>query len=123
MLAVDFKNWLITELNKRGWNQSELAVAAGVTRTAISDVLSGRRNPGVELCNSLARALRLPPEVVFRHAGLLPAKKENPWFPRFETLLEELNEDDLEDLYALALAKLERRKTKTALQWKPNNAE
>lgn len=60
------------EISRRGWNQSELAVAAGVTRTAISDVLSGRRNPGVELCSAIARALHLPPEIVFRRAGLLP---------------------------------------------------
>jgi|GEM_PF-611386 transcriptional regulator with XRE-family HTH domain len=72
MLAMEFKDWVLNWLNKKGWNQAELAARAGVTRTAISDILSGRRNPGPDLCTAIARALNLPPETVFRAAGLLP---------------------------------------------------
>lgn len=72
MLAMDFSNWLLEQLQKTGWNQSELASHAGVTRTAISDVISGRRKAGSELCIAISQALKLPPETVFRYAGLLP---------------------------------------------------
>jgi len=72
MLAMEFQDWLVEQLNLKGWNQAKLASRAGVTRTAISDIISGRRNAGSELCTAIAHALNLPPEEVFRAAGLLP---------------------------------------------------
>jgi len=71
-----FVEWLESQLTSRGWKRSELARRANVTPTAISDVLNGRRSPGPELCNAIASGLKLPPEFVFRRAGLLPPAKE-----------------------------------------------
>ncbi|GAP11783.1 predicted transcriptional regulators [Bellilinea caldifistulae] len=74
MLGVDynFSEWLLNQLNSRGWTQAELARRAGVSRTAISDVISDKHSAGFELCLAISRALNLPPETVFRAAGLLP---------------------------------------------------
>jgi len=72
MLAMEFTTWLFEKMKNKGWTQSELATRAGVTETAISDVLSQRRKPGKKLCIGIARALDLPPEQVFRAAGLFP---------------------------------------------------
>ncbi len=69
---IDFSTWLDNELLKRNWSQSELARRAGVTRSGINGVIIGSRNPGTDLCEAIARALRLPPEEVFRAAGILP---------------------------------------------------
>jgi len=46
MLAMEFTTWLFEKMKNKGWTQSELATRAGVTETAISDVLSQRRKPG-----------------------------------------------------------------------------
>lgn len=35
-------------------------------------VMTEQRNPGPDFCNNIARALNVPPERVFRLAGLLP---------------------------------------------------
>jgi len=35
-------------------------------------VMTGQRQPGPDFCNGVARALRIPPERIFRLAGLLP---------------------------------------------------
>lgn len=78
MLDMDdnFSNWLILELDKKKWSQADLARSAGVTRTTISDVISGKANAGFDACVGIAKALKLPPEYVLRVAGLLPKVPE-----------------------------------------------
>jgi len=74
MLDMDdnFPNWLLTELENRGWSQAKLAKIAGVSRTAISDAISEKNPPGFEVCIAIAKAFKLPPEEVMRIAKLLP---------------------------------------------------
>lgn len=59
-----FSTWLLSMLGDKGWSQAELARRAGVTPTAISDVLSGRRNVGNDLAVSIANALKVPADSV-----------------------------------------------------------
>lgn len=78
MADENFSEWLKKQLKKSGMSQSELARAAGVTRAAINGIVTGARGPGTDLCNGIAKALKLPPEEVHRAAGLLPpAPAEN----------------------------------------------
>lgn len=67
-----FEDWLEGELKARGWTIAELARRGHMKPSSLSRVLSGTRKAGPELCNAIARALRIPPEDVFRRAGLLP---------------------------------------------------
>ncbi len=67
-----FADFLIQEIEIRGWNRANLARAAKVSPTAISDVLNGHRDAGPDLCTAIADALGYPPDYVFRKAGLLP---------------------------------------------------
>lgn len=76
MNDTSFSDWLEIEISKRGWSQAETARQAGVTRSAINGVLSKTRTAGNDLCEAIARAFKIPPEVVFRKAGLLPNKPE-----------------------------------------------
>lgn len=68
----DFIIWLMAELDKRGWTYSELAQRASVSQSTISMLMSRHNQPGNELCLGIARAFKLPPEDVFRKAGILP---------------------------------------------------
>jgi transcriptional regulator with XRE-family HTH domain len=72
-MATNFVTWLTKEMEDRGWNNSELARRAGLVPSAVSQVIAGNRGTGPEFCRSVARALNLPPETVFRKAGLLPS--------------------------------------------------
>ena len=74
MTKETFPQWLLTEINERGWSQGELARRAGITQGAVSHILGGMRSPGPEFCKAVAKALGYPPEVVFRKAGILPPK-------------------------------------------------
>jgi transcriptional regulator with XRE-family HTH domain len=77
---TDFAEWLEHQLDEQEISQAELARRAGVTRAAINGILTGARGPGVDLCNGIARALKLPPEAVYRAAGIpLSDTKEDPW--------------------------------------------
>lgn len=73
---VDFSDWLIVELDNRGWSQSDLARAASVNPSSISHLVNRNRFPGNEICQAIARAFGYPPETVFRAAGLLPERAE-----------------------------------------------
>ncbi len=73
-----FADWLQQELQNRGWNQAELARRSGITTAQVSRVMTGEQHPGPEVGRKIARALRIPPEEVFRRAGLLPPAQKQP---------------------------------------------
>ncbi len=72
----NFSDWIIAELDRRGWKQIDLAKAAHLDRAVISNLVNGRRGPGEDTCTAIAHALGYPPLVVFRAAGLLPPDPE-----------------------------------------------
>lgn len=77
MLSMDnFGAWLLNELEERNMTQSELARLAGLSRGTLSNLISGTRGRGPDSIEAIARALKLPPDQVFRVAGLLPPKRD-----------------------------------------------
>jgi len=58
----------------RNWKQAELARRSGISASQITRVLSGERNLGDEALLAISRAFRMPAEIIFRAAGLLPPK-------------------------------------------------
>lgn len=106
-----FSEWLVGELADRDMSQSELSRRAGVTRTAISDIVNGRRNPGRELATSIAKAFSLPPEQVFRVAGFLPPAIEvNEEIEQIIHEVEQLPKQDQQEVLAYIRMKKNIRK-------------
>ena len=77
METDNFANWLQNELDKRGWNQAELARKSGAKTASISRVMTGTRNIGPDLAISIALALGLPADIVYEKAGLLPKNNKS----------------------------------------------
>lgn len=75
MAIIEFAEWLQEELDKRDWRQADLARYGGIATSMLSRVMTGERSPGPDTCVSIARAFRMPPEDVFRKAGLLPLQQ------------------------------------------------
>jgi transcriptional regulator with XRE-family HTH domain len=73
MATVDFVNWLEVELRNRDWRPADLARKANLDKSVVSRILNSERRPEPETLIAIARALRLPPEQVFRVAGVLPS--------------------------------------------------
>lgn len=104
---MSFQDWLTSELKARDWTQSELSRRSGVTRGAISNVLKNRE-PGPDLCRGIANAFHLPPEDVFRIAGLLPPKPgDDLKVKELNQLVQKMDENNKDELIRIARLKLE----------------
>ncbi len=67
-----FIEWLNQQQKDQGLTDAELARRANVDTAVISNIKNGKRSIGVSVANAISKALKLPPEAVFRAAGLLP---------------------------------------------------
>lgn len=74
---IDFSEWLQAEMDKRGWSQSDLARYADLNRAVINKLLNGKSHPQPPTLGAISRALRIPIEITYRAAGLLPSTPEN----------------------------------------------
>ena len=127
MSALDFSEWVNTEMAIRGWNLSELARAAHITPTALEH---GLRLPRLEFCHALARAFNTYPDKVLRLAGLLPpdpeeARRAIERRERIEYLANFLDEDDLKFIHREAIRRLNEQAEKHRASWtvpEPNAA-
>jgi transcriptional regulator with XRE-family HTH domain len=72
METIDFSNWLVVQLEQREMTQADLAKKSGITPAQISRIISGRRGIGEDAAQKIAKAFKLPPEDVYRAAGILP---------------------------------------------------
>lgn len=68
----NFGSWLVETLEVREITQSDLARMSGLSRGTISNIISGSRGRGPDSLRAIAKALRLPPEQIYRAAGILP---------------------------------------------------
>lgn len=91
-----FPAWILEELNKRGWKPADLSRETGISSGALSNILNDYRKPGPDVCRSIAHALRIPEETVFRQAGLLSPKPENAMADLLKGLVDLLNDKQLE---------------------------
>lgn len=110
MFTKDFSTWLQNELDTRGWTKAELSRRSGISASQVTRIMNREQNPGQESLESIARALRLPPETVLRAAGLLPQKADQS--PNFDELLyvfEQMTDDEQNELLAMGRLKIEMR--------------
>ena len=69
---LHFAEWLQSEIDKRGWSQSDCARACDLNRAVINKLLNGKCNPQPVTLIAIARGFKLPVETAYRAAGLLP---------------------------------------------------
>lgn len=111
-LMVNFQDWLTTQLKMRDMTPAELARASGKAPAVISRILNGERNPEPETLIAISRALNLPPETVFRAAGLLPpVSPDTEYQEEFFYLLSKLSPEERQEILELLRFKAERRST------------
>ena len=77
-MKISFGDWLRQKIEKRGWDQSELARRTGLAHGQISRFISGSRHPGPNPCIAIADALGLSREEVFRARGWLLSDQKEP---------------------------------------------
>lgn len=100
-----FNDWLLEQLQERQWSQADLSRASGLTSAAISKYINGR-TPDESALRKIAHALKLPPELIYEKAGILPSKPElSPIKRKLAHLAQDLPDSDVE----MAIALLEQR--------------
>src|SRR5678816_3789642 len=72
-----FSEWLQSELDRRGWSQSDCARSANLNRAVINKLLNGKSRPQPSTLAAIARAFKIPVETAFRAAGLLPPNPDH----------------------------------------------
>lgn len=98
---VDFVDWLVGELEQRGWTNSELARRASVVPSTVSQIISGKQNPGEKFCRGAAQAFNIPPSVIFRLAGILPPRPRNPDFEELEFYFDKITPEQQKTVVAM----------------------
>jgi transcriptional regulator with XRE-family HTH domain len=68
--------WLQSEIDKRGWSQSDCARACDLNRAVINKLLNGKCKPQPNTLIAIARGFKIPVETAYRAAGLLPPLSE-----------------------------------------------
>lgn len=71
-------DWIIDNMQARGWNQTDLARMSGLNTGAVSNLLNRKRRPGIKSCTAIAHAFRVHPSVVLKMAGLMDSSAFNP---------------------------------------------
>jgi len=69
---IRFAEWLQREIDKRGWSQSDCARACSLNRAVINKLLNGKCRPQPATLIAIAQGFKIPVEIVYRAAGLLP---------------------------------------------------
>lgn len=113
---MDFVEWLTSELQKRDWTAADLARNARISKGSISNIVSGARQPGKDVCEGIANAFKIPPEIVYRRAGLLPPLSNNSEnkeeLLHLFDMMDEDNREDTMDYARMKLQQQEREKKK-----------
>jgi transcriptional regulator with XRE-family HTH domain len=72
-----FAEWLQSEMNRRGWSQSDCARACDLNRAVINKLLNGKCKPQPTTLIAIARGFKIPVETAYRAAGLLPPSSDS----------------------------------------------
>lgn len=103
---VNFGSWLLNALKEREMSQSELARLAGISKGTVSNLVNATAGVGQDSLKAVARALKLPADLVFEKAGVLPSKPDlSPVKRKLVHVAEGLPDSDVE----IAIALLEQR--------------
>jgi transcriptional regulator with XRE-family HTH domain len=72
MTMEDISRWLLENLERKGWTQSELARQANVNQVTISNIINGNRKLGLDVAIKIADALSIPRSEILKQMGILP---------------------------------------------------
>lgn len=121
---IEFAKWLQAELDKRDLRQTDLARRTGIGTSQISRIVNMERGVGPESAVAIARALKIPPEIVFRKAGLLPPEPEEPLehAPKVREIVhlyEQLDDRDQDEVLAIVRTIVKEKMARYAQQAQP----
>lgn len=109
---ANFGGWLLEELERRDWSQSDLSRKSGLSRSTISNLISGNRGLGKDVALALSDAFGLPLTDVIAAAGDIPAQIESGLVRRIDHLANQMDEAEQKDLIEYIMLRLRLKKGK-----------
>lgn len=99
-----FSEWIVEQLQKRNWTQSDLANAAGIGRGVINKIINQtNKKPDADTCVAIARGFKMSPITVFVAAGLLPPIPDRtPEQDDMEAIMSQMSVERRQDLLMIA---------------------
>ena len=100
MNEITFAEWLQDKLEEKEWKPADLARAADMDPGVLSNLINGKRNPGVESCKAIAKALKIPLAEVYRAARFMPPEpNKDPIIDAVINLMLTLPIEEKENVY------------------------
>ncbi len=113
MDMIKFADWLQETLDERGLSRADLSRLSGISPSQISKILNLQSAPGKTALQSIALALKVPQETLYRKAGLIDEKGEfDETLAEANHLLSELPDDIQQEALALIRTMHDRHATK-----------
>lgn len=101
LMRQDLIKWVNEQLTLKGWSMRELARRGGISATQISQVLSGKEEPGAKFYQAMSRSFGVTLESVERleQVGTIPQNRLNdPDLKDLIELAQKLSADDLSEV-------------------------
>lgn len=112
MVNIPFGEWLTRELAKRNMRPADLGRLSGLDSAVVSNLMSGKRNPGTKTSAAIAKALDMSVDEVLQAAGLTQSMSDDPLIKSVVTILKELRHDDIVEV--LEYVRLRKKLTQDA---------
>lgn len=105
--VTNFSEWIIGELNSRGWSRSEAARRGKISPSMMDKVITGSSEPGLVFYRGIAKAFEMTLIQVLEKAGeYTPGPNRSEWDNIFDTF----SQEDQQELLAIARLKAARKK-------------
>ena len=102
MTKITFSEWLEKTLADKGIKPVELARMAKIDPGVVTRILKAERSATPKTLEAIAHALKLPTDLVYEKAGILPSKPElSPIKRKLIHIAEGLPDSDVETAIAL----------------------
>ena len=75
--TMDFSEWIVSELAKKGWSRSEAARRGNISPSMFDKVINGYSKPGMKFIEGIAQAFGIPVVEVMLHIS--SKNVEDPW--------------------------------------------
>ena len=119
LTMMKFSEWIIHELNDRGWSRSEAARRGGISPSMFDKVINNSSKPGLSFMMGVSRAFGVSLiEVLERSGAYSPDPTQEEW----DKIFIQLSPDDQQELLGIARLKLTRRRTDPGFRSQSNVA-
>ena len=113
LVSETLNKWLHQQLRSRGWTMNELARRSNLSSGFVSQVLSGKKEPGAKFYQGIAEALDMTAEGIERldQEGVIPeSRKNDPVYLELLGLAQRLSPADLKEVLDYAVYRFRKSK-------------